>query len=227
MNDTMIRKAMHEKVLASFYQDGESLILDELSLCHGEARVDIAVINGKLHGYEIKSFYDTLERLPGQAERYSKIFDRMTLVTDIRHVKKALDIIPSWWGVLIFNSKNGKHEWSRKSKKNPSPDGYSLAQLFWAHEARLILESHDKFRGLSSKPRNILWQALADAFSPAELNWFVRQALKARRAAGWWREAVPEQMYTPAPPPSASLAHLESFFSTLAIFESRHVQYDG
>ena len=36
-------------------------IVEELSVCDGEARVDVALINGKLCGYEIKSDRDTLE----------------------------------------------------------------------------------------------------------------------------------------------------------------------
>ena len=36
-------------------------IIEELAVCDGEARVDVAVANGRLCGYEIKSDADTLE----------------------------------------------------------------------------------------------------------------------------------------------------------------------
>jgi hypothetical protein len=48
-------------------------MLDEFGLEHGEVRVDVAVINGELHGYEIKSERDTLERLPRQVKAYSAV----------------------------------------------------------------------------------------------------------------------------------------------------------
>ena len=47
------------------------LIIDELGLAHAQSRIDLAVFNGHLHGYEIKSAGDTLERLPRQLSFYT------------------------------------------------------------------------------------------------------------------------------------------------------------
>ena len=41
-----------------------TVFLEELGLCQGDARVDYAVINGAMNGYEIKSDRDKLVRLP-------------------------------------------------------------------------------------------------------------------------------------------------------------------
>jgi hypothetical protein len=49
-----------------------------------------------LWGYELKSERDTLERLPLQARIYSRVFDRVTLVTGLRHAGAAEDRIPGW-----------------------------------------------------------------------------------------------------------------------------------
>ena len=64
-----------------------SLIIDELGVLEGSFRVDMAVIHKEeLHGFEIKSASDNLKRLPSQQENYCKVFDRMTLVCDQKHV---------------------------------------------------------------------------------------------------------------------------------------------
>jgi len=58
------------------------------------------VINGELHGFELKSERDTLARLEDQAELYSQVFDRMTLIIAKRHLEKAVPKIPRWWGII-------------------------------------------------------------------------------------------------------------------------------
>ena len=73
--------------------------MDEFAILEGSGRIDVAVVNSKLHGYEIKSAVDTLERLPSQQESYSKVFDRITLVADERHIPEAVKILPPWWGL--------------------------------------------------------------------------------------------------------------------------------
>ena len=55
-------------------------IIEELAVCDGEARVDVAVANGRLCGYEIKSDADTLERLALQQKCYDKTFDTVSIV---------------------------------------------------------------------------------------------------------------------------------------------------
>ena len=58
-------------------------------------------MSGVLHGYEIKSNRDRLTRLASQAETYSRVLDRVTLVVCPRHIEAALQLVPSWWGVLL------------------------------------------------------------------------------------------------------------------------------
>lgn len=64
--DIEIRSALHRKKLRQLHERADTLVIDELGLAHAKARVDVAVINGCLHGYEIKSAQDTLDRLAGQ-----------------------------------------------------------------------------------------------------------------------------------------------------------------
>lgn len=67
-------------------------------LARGACRVDVCVINGHLHGYEIKSDVDTLRRLPLQQQFYSDVLDKATIVVGQRHLDHALETLPAWWG---------------------------------------------------------------------------------------------------------------------------------
>src|SRR4051812_32014446 len=66
--DSEIRAALHRKALRAFHHCNDTLVIDELGIAHAKARIDVAVINGCLHGFEIKSAADTLTRLPRQLE---------------------------------------------------------------------------------------------------------------------------------------------------------------
>jgi len=187
MRDKDIRYLLIRYIQNEISNDSSCIIVEELGLCTGATRVDIAIINGFIHGYEIKSDRDSLSRLPTQIDLYSRVLDYATLVVGHVHLKKARDMIPAWWGIYVVNEDTTgtqKINIKRKAKRNPGQNPYSIAQLLWASEAMLILDGHGLAKGLRKKPRQALWDALVNNFTLDELRWMVRQALKNR---GDWR----------------------------------------
>jgi hypothetical protein len=183
VRDSDIREALHSRLEARHRHDGETRIVDELGVLMNNSRVDVAVINGKLEGFEIKSDRDRLARLPRQAEDYGRVFDRMTVVCCERHVAGALLCVPSWWGVEIARASNGKPRIVRvrPPRANPGVEPGAVVQLLWRDEAMDELERLDKADGLRSKPRRVLWKALAEALPPRTLRTVVRERLRARK----------------------------------------------
>lgn len=182
-NDKVIRFALKEKLERECY-DKNTKIVEELGLTHGAARVDIAVVNGVLHGYELKSDKDTLNRLPDQIKIYNAVLDKVTLVVGRHHLHHAIKIVPDWWGITVARSVEGGSKIHllniRESDLNPSQDLYAIAALLWRDEALVILESLNKAVGIRSKNRNVLYQKLVDELSADKLKQFVRDTLKAR-----------------------------------------------
>ncbi len=173
--------------------DPTCLILDELGLCQGSARIDVAVLNGKVHGYEIKSDMDTLERADSQLAVYKKIFDYLTFVVGQKHRDSIQTKIPEWCGITLIYS-NAKDEIKvkklRDAKRNTNVDPHSLVQLLWRNETINLLRTLGKMKGIESKPRRVLWKCLVDEISPAQLSKYVRETLKSRR--DWRSENVLE-----------------------------------
>ncbi len=77
--DVEIRSALHRKMLRPSHRCAKTLVIDELGLAHGKGRVDVAVLNGWLHGYEIKSSKDTIRRLDSQIALYVKCLEKVTI----------------------------------------------------------------------------------------------------------------------------------------------------
>lgn len=195
MRDKDVRRALHGKVLADHRDDPSTLVLDELGLWYGHARVDVAVVNGCIHGFEIKSERDTLERLPDQARIYSRVLDRVTLVVGASHADKARGIVPDWWGLKVATAgRRGAvhfHE-DRGPGDNPQQDPVALAMMLWCEELTAALTLAGAARGFVGKKRRVQAERLAAVLAPEALRKVVCDALKARRE--WSRAGV----YAPA-----------------------------
>lgn len=194
MRDRDVRDALRRKVLAEHTRDPGTLVIDELGISHGSARVDIAVVNGRLHGYEIKSDADTLQRLPMQAQAYNSVFDRVTIVAGSKHAAHLEDAIPQWWGIKIASQgpRGAVHFTDqRPPRRNPGILPLELARLLWRDEAQAILEAR-AVRGVKGKNRAALYQLLVTHLTLNELRDAVRAALKVREG---WRSGAPSGTY--------------------------------
>lgn len=189
MRDRDVREALRRKVFAEHIRDPNTLVVEELGIAYGEARIDVAVVNGRLHGFEIKSDADTLHRLPTQMVLYSAVFDRVTLVVGNKHLVGSAALVPDWWGLkLAVQGKRGavRFEEIRTSKLNCGIDPTSLATLFWREEALSFLETRGE-RGFRSKSRAQLYEIIAARVPLNDLKDGVRSALKLRE--GWRSDA--------------------------------------
>lgn len=185
MKDIHIRKALKQQVLQRYIKDNNAIIVDELGVRHGAARIDIAVINGIIHGYELKSDFDTLIRLPNQSGYYNSVFDRMTLVVGKKHLSDAIKIIPIWWGVkLVEKGVRGGTQFTsiRRPTNNPYQDILSLAKLLWREEALTLLEEIGKAEGFRSKTRSVLYLRLAEVADRETIHPWVLRCLKSRKS---------------------------------------------
>ena len=109
MNDIEIRTYFYKKKLRRYDDVEDVRIFDELGLMHGACRADIAVVNGRLIGYEIKSERDTLARLDKQIPAYDAIFDAITIIVGANHRSAATKRAPRHWGVIL-SSREAKGE---------------------------------------------------------------------------------------------------------------------
>lgn len=183
VKDADIRPVLLKYLNAKHASELDSLIIEEFGLCQGTVRIDIAVVNGSLNGYEIKSERDTLKRLARQQEVYNKIFDSITLVTSKNHLKAAVKAIPSWWGLseIIFKKEKLTIQKLRSSRQNKNANPSSLVQLLWRNEALELLKERGLHKGFMSKPRDILWDRLIEYLSFDELKAEVRKRIKIRQ----------------------------------------------
>lgn len=129
LNDSMVRELLLEDLHSQYKDDPNTRIVNELGIDFGSSRVDVAVINGNIHGYEIKSDLDTLERLPRQMTYYNKLFQRMTIVSSRKFYNDIRELVPKWWGIQVISADGTRIIKKRKGRKNKHQDKDILLKL--------------------------------------------------------------------------------------------------
>lgn len=182
--DSDIRKILYSDFLQEkkFIKNPEdTIIIDEFSGGYSTARIDISVLNGSFHGYEIKSERDTLERLPNQIEYYRKIFEYITIVTTEKYIEKISQIVPDFFGIFIVQkNRNGlKLKKIKSPKKNKNIDYWELSKLLWKDELKEILKEN-KIKKVSSLTRLELTKKVAENIPSNIIKKFVLMKIKNR-----------------------------------------------
>lgn len=143
--DADIRPVLIDKLRAAYCGREGTIVVPELDL-RGLARIDVAVVNNRLSGWEIKSDRDSLRRLADQASIYSRIFDLVYLVVTERHLVGATLIIPGWWGVEVVSvDADGCVELNeaRRGRYNRNIDELMVTGLLWVVDMVQLLRQHD------------------------------------------------------------------------------------
>lgn len=119
LNDPTIRKKLKSYLKALPVKP--RVILDELHVHKGNAIADVVAVYNEPHCFEIKGETDNVNRLIRQGKFYDLVFKKISLVTTENHLKKALNVIPIHWGILIVSDNEGIVRLSNYRKANSNP----------------------------------------------------------------------------------------------------------
>lgn len=203
MRDHIIRAIFHKTILAKDHLDNHTIIVDELGLQNGLIRADIAVLNGCMVGYEIKTQNDNLNRLPAQVAAYSDIFDKAYIIVAAKHLGKALIILPKWWGIYVItgDENNGyTFENYRSASKNAGQKVISIVRLLWKDEVSEILTRGGDIVPKSRK-KSQLYELIAEKYTTEQFGPIALSYIKQRKS--WRKVPVQPLSYDDYCPPSS------------------------
>jgi hypothetical protein len=189
--DEEIRSAFHKKKLRKYHECPNTLVIDELGLAHGKHRVDIAVLNGFIHGYEIKSSKDTLSRLPSQFNEYKRSLEKVSIISAPNHMDELIDTAPGWCGLILADKgpRGGIHFSNiRNAKMNPEVESVFLAHLLWKKEVLDLLTDLGTEKELLSGPKISLYRQLSEIISIRDLSKKIKELFMGREN---WRVESP------------------------------------
>ena len=185
--DTEIRAALHRKKLMAYRNAPETVVVDELGLSHAKVRVDIAVINGCIHGFEIKSALDTLNRLPSQLEFYTQCSASSLSSAHLGTWSESHRSSPIGAAYGSYKGSRGAVTFAtlRRGRSNSGLDPVQLAHLLWHPEAAALLARYGASPKELRQSRKQLYTDLAAHMTVRELTAAIREFMLKRQA---WRD---------------------------------------
>ena len=186
--DSGIRRALHAKHLRRVKAHPDTLVIDELGLAHAKCRIDVAVINECIHGYEIKSAKDTLDRLSTQIDIYRQTLQKLTIVAAPKHVAGIMTRAPEWCGLITAaqGPRGGiSFHMVRNTVANPDVDPVMMAHLLWRNEVIDLLSQIGYAPRELRRSRKHLYEMLCEAMTLREITASIRTFMAQRQA---WRD---------------------------------------
>ena len=138
LNDKQIRP-----FLINYLNNAENKpqkVMEELSVCYGDAIADVVTADNILHCYEIKGETDTVQRIQQQGQFYNKSFVKITLVTTENHLEYAMKSAPAFWGIILASPSDNETVFTikRTPQENPNFSGEEALHTLWKNELLAI-----------------------------------------------------------------------------------------
>ncbi|WP_180003588.1 MULTISPECIES: sce7726 family protein [Acinetobacter] len=184
-----IRTALRSWVHNKFELKQNDILINELGFWNKDPestvdcsfRADLALANGRLVGFEIKSQKDTLKRWTSQMTAYSNVFEEIWLCSHGKHLHRALEITDKHIGVLAVDD-SGSITVVRYAAENTKLNFYDLSGLLWKDEL-LTFASLNNIKEIKSRmTKNEIREVLSAHSSLNELKPYVLQKLKERKS---------------------------------------------
>jgi hypothetical protein len=186
VTEQAIRTFVKARLPRLLRSSSRAFLVEEMEVCSGRARIDLAVIGEQLVGIEIKGPRDDVTRLPGQAKAYSQCFDRVVLIVHESLAAKACDLVPDWWGIISGCEVDGRIRYhvQRRPVMNPSPNLETVLSLLWREEIDALLAD---LLGASPKPRATKRSIRAELLAQVEPPLLHDASLRKLRERTEWR----------------------------------------
>jgi hypothetical protein len=181
-----IRAFVKTQVPRLLQSRSRAFLVEEMEVCSGRARIDLAVIGDHLIGIEIKGPKDDVSRLPGQVKAYSECFDLVVLVVHEDLAQKARALIPAWWGLVVGSQKDGRirYRFEHRPAPNPNLNLEKLLALLWREEIDALLSD---LLGTVAKPRATKRTIRAELLSQIDATILRHASLQKLRERTEWR----------------------------------------
>lgn len=186
VTEQAIRTFVRPRIARLVRRSSRAFLVEEMEVCSGRARIDLAVIGDRLIGIEIKGPQDSVTRLPVQAKAYSQCFDHVVLLVHESLAAKARPLIPTWWGLIAGRQIDGRIRYrvERQPAINPSLDLERVLALLWREEIDALLS---ELLGSRSRPTATKRAIRAELLAQVEPRTLHQASLRKLRERTEWR----------------------------------------
>ncbi|MHB8988820.1 MAG: sce7726 family protein [Desulfobulbia bacterium] len=102
-NEYIYKNAIARKILLGVHSLNTASMLTEFRA--GACKADAVVLNGTSTAYEIKSAYDSMDRLTRQIAAYQQVFDRINVITSDSQLDKVAEVVGEDIGLMVLTDR--------------------------------------------------------------------------------------------------------------------------
>ncbi|KGS05894.1 sce7726 family protein [Burkholderia pseudomallei] len=160
----------------------DAVLINEMVVANWSRRADLAVANGRLTAFEIKSDLDTLSRLDGQVETYLQRFDKVVIVTTEKFFREVLLRTPERVGVWVLTQAETQHGYRVRTARPGRATDVKRTEALCGFLLQTELSSFLRSQGFAieaDRSRTTLTN-LAGHVPTSRLRGFVLEAIKKR-----------------------------------------------
>jgi hypothetical protein len=186
LTDPEIRHALLDSLKRR--QRAPHATLEEVHVCNSNAIADVVAVYKTMHCYEIKGETDSISRLIRQSHYYDQAFPLISLVTTQNHLRKAEEIVPQHWGIIVAKAETAGLVAFRHVRGATKNDSYSpeiallslwrseLLDFAGADDVSLAKMNRQKIAALiaSTSPKHVINESVGRtlaARSARPVNW--------------------------------------------------------
>ena len=181
INDPIIRAKLCTKLVDGGVGLNGTVLIKELTVASVRGRIDVVVIGDLMHGYEIKSDVDKLDRLLSESIGYAMIMDLLTAVVTEKHLKGASKLLPPYWGLMVFEA-DGHLKELRKAQLHTEQDLESMVGLLWKPEALELLKECGVTTGMKTKAKRQIRERLLPLCTMDQVRRALREQYRRHRS---------------------------------------------
>ena len=196
-HEYIYKAALTQKVLLGIHSLQTASMVTEFRV--GRSKADVVILNGTGTVYEIKSERDSLSRLAGQIDAYSRVFATVNVIVGENHLRGVETSVPDHVGIMVLSDRYQVRTLKRAVDDPGRTDPGAIFDAINQREASLILKSAGK--PLPDVPNTQRYAALREEFltlDPETAHCGMVTCLKRTRnlrPLSGVLESVPESLY--------------------------------
>lgn len=148
----------------------------------GSSRADLAIFNGTSTVYEVKSEFDSIEKLPGQIFDYQRIFEFVCLVVAPSMEAKVTSLVDSRVGIYVLDENTNLELFRRPSSGMDLLSHQGIFETLRHNECASILT--EAFGEVPKVPNGVRYRAYYDLFQQLPIEKAHRLAVSSIKERG-------------------------------------------
>lgn len=159
-NEYIYKNVIAQKILLGIHSLNTTTMLTEFR--SGNCKADVVILNGTSTVYEIKSAFDSVERLQRQIAAYRQLFDKINVISAESQVDKVSAMVGDDIGLMVLTNRNTIRTMQESASLKETVQPAAIFDSLRKSEYEQIIKTH--FGAVPDTSNARMYQACRELF---------------------------------------------------------------